>query len=71
MEQDDQSGALQGGTGDPVGSRSISQTHSLVNSNAAQGVNNVETVHYKSIADTSSASNIPPYIAVYVWKRVN
>lgn len=70
MEKDDQSGALQWGTGNPVGSIINGQAHSLVNKNVAQDTQNVDNTHYKSIADTSSASNMPPYLAVYVWKRV-
>ena len=69
MEQDAQSGALQGGTGNPVGSVAITDIKSNVNNNAAQSTKTLPTSHYKSIADTSSASNIPPYLAVYMWKR--
>ena len=69
MELDAQSGALQGGTGNPVGSAYAANTNSDVNNNAASAKKNLMLSHYKSIADTSSASNMPPYLAVYAWKR--
>ena len=69
MEQDAQSGALQGGTGNPVGSTYAADTDSDVNNNAASAKKNLRLSHFKSIADTSSASNMPPYLAVYMWKR--
>lgn len=69
MERDAQSGALQGGTGNPVGSASISSSMSDVNDNVAQAAKTLQMSHYKSTADTSSASNMPPYLAVYAWKR--
>lgn len=69
MEQDAQSGALQDGTGNPVGSAYVAESRSDVNNNVAQAVKTLQMSHYKSIADTSSASNMPPYLAVYAWKR--
>ncbi len=69
MEQDAQSGALHGGTGNPVGSAYAADVNSDVNNNAASAKKNLRLSHYKSIADTSSASNMPPYLAVYAWKR--
>lgn len=69
MEQDAQSGALQDGTGNPVGSAYVAESRSDVNNNAASAKKTLQTSHFKSIADTSSASNMPPYLAVYVWKR--
>ena len=69
MEHDAQSGALQGGTGNPVGSAPVADINSNVNDNAASAKKTLPTSHYKSIADTSSASNMPPYLAVYMWKR--
>lgn len=69
MEQDAQSGALQGGTGTPVGSAYTADTNSDVNNNATSAKQTLRLSHYKSIADTSSASNMPPYLAVYTWKR--
>ena len=69
MEHDAQSGALQGGTGNPVGSVGVAESRSDVNNNVTQATKTLQTLHYKSIADTSSASNMPPYLAVYMWKR--
>lgn len=71
MEEDAQSGALQGGTGNPVGSAYVADANSDVNNNATSVKKNLRLSHYKSIADTSSASNMPPYLAVYVWIRTN
>lgn len=71
MEADAESGVLQGGTGNPVGipSGGVKLTDSLVNNGAETSTKTTQTLHYRSIADTSSASNMPPYLAVYVWKR--
>lgn len=69
MAKDAQSGALQGGTGNPVGSVYAANSNSDVNNNVAQAIKTSQMAHYKSIADTSSASNMPPYLAVYMWKR--
>lgn len=71
MERDAQSGVLQGGTGDPVGSAGVAELMSDVNNNVAQATKTLQMTHYKSIADTSSASNMPPYLTVYMWKRVS
>ena len=70
MDGDVQSGALQGGTGAPVGAVSAGNASSSVNSNATTSLMNQTMAHLKSIADTSSASNMPPYLAVYMWKRI-
>lgn len=69
MERDAQSGVLQGGTGNPVGSAGVAELMSDVNNNVAQATKTLQMTHYKSIADTSYASNMPPYFAVYVWLR--
>lgn len=69
MERDAQSGSLQDGTGNSVGSAYVAESRSDVNNNVAQAAKTLQMSHYKSIADTSSASNMPPYLAVYAWKR--
>lgn len=69
MERDAQSGSLQDGTGNPVGSAYVAESRSDVNNNVAQAAKTLRISHYKSIADTSSASNMPPYLGVYMWKR--
>lgn len=70
IESDSQTGVLQGGTGNPAGSAYYVNADSIVNKNATDESKTVSTSHYRSTADTSSASNMPPYLAVYVWKRV-
>ena len=70
LERDLASGVLQKGTGGPTGAAYYNASNSIINSNAASGDKTVSTSHYRSIADTSSASNMPPYLAVYMWKRV-
>lgn len=67
--EDSQAGALQDGTGKPVGGNFVGITDVLVNNNAASATKPTNAVHYASVADTSSASNMPPYLAVYMWKR--
>lgn len=69
IESDSQSGVLQGGTGNPAGSAYYVDADSKVNKNATGESKTVSTTHYRSTADTSSASNMPPYIAVYAWQR--
>ena len=69
MEGDSQSGALQGGTGEPVGGYTVGNIDVTVNNNAASATRPINAAHYASIADTSSASNMPPYVVVYMWKR--
>jgi len=69
FESDSLSGVLQGGTGSPVGSTSTEFGVVPVNENTAMNTKNASAAHFQSIADTSSASNMPPYLAVYMWKR--
>lgn len=60
---------LQGGTGNPTGSVLSGTGTGHINTNTAQATKDQNMSYYKSTADTSSASNMPPYLAVYVWKR--
>lgn len=70
LEMDENAGVLQGGTGNPTGSvQSGTNIMGHINTNTAQGNKDQTMSYYKSIADTSSASNMPPYLAVYMWKR--
>jgi len=70
LELDENAGVLQGGTGNPTGSvQSGANITGYINTNTAQASKDQTMTYYKSTADTSSAGNMPPYLAVYVWKR--
>ena len=69
MEGDPQTGALQDGTGSPVGWTSLGALASTVNGNTSESMKSSGANHVKSVADTSSASNLPPYLAMPFWVR--
>lgn len=72
LESDENAGVLQGGTGNPTGSvQSGANITGHINANTTQASKDQTMTYYKSTADTSSASNIPPYFAVYVWLRID
>lgn len=41
----------------------------IMNANVASTGITANAAHYKYTANTSNVSNMPPYLAVYVWKR--
>lgn len=70
------SGALEGGNGDPAAWEHMGQHDSYRNSNATSSSTSATVVVRRSIAntsseelDTKSTSSLPPYLAVYMWKR--
>lgn len=42
-----------------------------VNSNNTTASKDVSAAHYRMIAQSEYVSTLPPYLAVYVWKRVS
>lgn len=42
-----------------------------VNGGTTKDYQTVSVAHYTHEANTSYSSNMPPYLAVYIWKRVN
>lgn len=55
----------------PAPSDAILQNVSIsVNNNLASAVKTIRANHYRIESNTSYGSNLPPYLAVYVWKRV-
>ena len=40
-----------------------------INNNATTSNKEVSMGHYRSTANTSYTSNLPPYLTVYIWKR--
>lgn len=55
----------------PAPSDAILQDVSIsVNNNLASAVKTIRANHYRIESNTSYGSNLPPYLAVYVWKRV-
>lgn len=42
-----------------------------VNASAEPTYASVSVAHYEHIASTSNTSNLPPYLVINVWKRVN
>lgn len=69
MENNGNAGSLKDGTGDPVGTEGYGSFSHIVNNSTTNSSKDVSMSHYKSIADTSTTSNLPPYLAVYMWKR--
>lgn len=70
------SGALEGGNGEPAAWEHMGQHDSYRNSNATSGSTSASVVVRRSVAntsseelDTKSTSSLPPYLAVYMWKR--
>ena len=74
LENANGTGALTGGVGGSanavraVGNGKITAE---VNNNSTTGVKSLEFNAYESITTTSNTSNMPPYLAVYVWKRTS
>ena len=72
MESNTYAGVLQHGkSGVPVPATSIGSFNAPINNNSTTAIKTVSMGHYASVADTSITSNMPPYLAVYVWKRTS
>jgi len=70
FEFDEKAGVLANGTGDPVAfSSSVTGVSCKANSSTTTTTTAVTATHYKSTASTSATSTLPPYLALYVWKR--
>lgn len=41
-----------------------------INKNATNGTTTVSMTHYRQTANTSYTNNMPPYLTVYMWKRI-
>lgn len=69
VDNDANSGALQGGTGEPAGMVNPVDSNATINSGFTNNNHVTSVAHFRSIADTSSASNMPPYYTMPFWIR--
>lgn len=46
-------------------------TDKYANGNTSQGANSVERIAYSNGGENKAHNNMPPYLAVYMWKRVS
>lgn len=53
------------------GGTSVGSYTAEINNGSESAMKSTSMTHYRMTANTSSTSNLPPYLAVYVWKRVS
>lgn len=70
FEYDNYAGVLQNGNGTVVPFGSTVGSYSVkANGNNTTSTKDVSAAHYRSTANTSAASTLPPYIAANIWHR--
>ena len=53
------------------GGESVSSYTAEINNGSESAMKSTSMSHYRMTANTSATSTLPPYLAVYVWKRVS